>query len=117
MISKSKQRRNNKLQEMCRYYLVRCRKLAKKHGLIQQLNSIIKANRRGECEATEKECEMLSRLCNDERITRTEIPSLFGKSYRQCNDEEIFDKIRKLPRTGVYSKVNATLLADENNNK
>ena len=92
---------------MCRDYLSRLRYMAKKHGI--DVDSIIRANRRKECEATNKEVEMLSRSLNDERVSRTDIPKILGKSYRQANEDEDFEHIKKLKHQGIYSKVSALL--------
>lgn len=81
--------------------------MAKKHGI--DVDSIIRANRRKECEATNKEVEMLARCVDDERISRTDIPKLLGESYRQSESSGVFDKIKKLRRVGIYSKVSALL--------
>lgn len=98
-------RNNNiELQSLCRKYLKKLRYMAAKHGLRKWLNELIKENRRGECEATEKEVQMLSRLCDDERLSRTDVPKVLGKSYRQCFDNDDFDKIKKLKHVGIYSK-------------
>ena len=104
---------NNGLQALCRSYLKRLRYMAKKHGLSVWLNEIIAANKRNECEATEKEVMMLSRLVDDERVERKEIPKMLNKSYRKCCDEGIFDKIKRLPNVGIYSKVQALLYKDK----
>lgn len=101
------------LQSLCREYLSRLRYMAEKHGLLPWVDETIKANRRHECEATKKEVEMLSRLCNDERITRTDVPKMLGKSYRQSVDDNDFDKVLKLERNGIYSKVSALILKDK----
>ena len=102
----SKQR-NETLQTLCRDYLLRLRYMAKKHGI--DVDSIIRANKRSECEATQKEVEMLARCVDDERISRTDIPKLLGESYRQSESRGVFDKIKKLRRVGIYSKVSALL--------
>lgn len=102
--------RNDALQTLCRGYLARLKSLAEKHGLGDWLAKTIKENARGECAATEGEVEALARLCDDERVARNEIPRMLGKSYRQCNDDDDFGKIRKLKRVGLYSKVSALLL-------
>lgn len=47
----SKQR-NETLQALCRDYLGKLRYMAKKHGI--DVDSIICANKRSECEATQK---------------------------------------------------------------
>ena len=99
--------RNETLQALCRDYLSRLRYMAKKHGI--DVDSIIRANRRKECEATNKEVEMLSRSLNDERVSRTDIPKILGKSYRQANEDEDFEHIKKLKHQGIYSKVSALL--------
>lgn len=97
------------LQSLCRDYLSRLRYMACKHGLDGWLADIIKANKRGECSGTEKEVRMLSRLVDDERVARADIPVLLGKSYRECCDDDDFGKIAKLRRVGLYSKVSALL--------
>lgn len=104
-------KRNNALQALCRDYLGRLRDVAKEHGLLPQLNGLIEMNRRKECEATEHECEMLSRLCDDERIKRTDVPKILGKSYRRCFEDGDFDNpnLKKLRPVGIYSKVSALL--------
>lgn len=104
----SKQR-NETLQALCRDYLLRLRYMAKKHGI--DVDSIIRANRRNECEATQKEVEMLARCVDDERISRTDIPKLLGESYRKSESDGVFDKIKKLRHVGIYSKVSALLFA------
>lgn len=107
------QKRNDTLQALCRGYLDRLRYTAKKHGLGTWIGDIIKANRRGECSATEKEVTALSRLCDDERIERTDVPVMLGKTYRQCTDDDDFDRIKKFKRLGIYSKVSTLLYADK----
>lgn len=69
---------NETLQAMCRDYLTRLRYMGRKHGI--DVDAIIRANKRKECAATNKEVEMLSRCVDDERIARTEIPTMLGKS-------------------------------------
>ena len=101
-------KRNETLQALCRDYLGRLRYMAKKHGI--DVDSIIRANKRKECEATNKEVEMLSRCVNDERVSRTDIPKILGKSYRQSNEDGDFERIKKLKYQGIYSKVSALLL-------
>lgn len=99
--------RNETLQALCRDYLTRLRYMAKKHGI--DVDSIIRANKRKECEATQKEVEMLSRCVDDERVSRKDVPQIVGKSYRECCDDCTFDKIKTLKRVGIYSKVSAIL--------
>ena len=102
----SKQR-NETLQALCRDYLLRLRYMAKKHGI--DVDGIIRANRRNECEATQKEVEMLARCVDDERIARNDIPKLLGESYRKSESDGVFDKIKKLRHVGIYSKVSALI--------
>lgn len=101
------------LQAICRDYLSRLRTIASKRGLSDWLDDIIIANKNKECKATESEVEMLSRMCDDERVMRTDIPHMLGKSYRQCNDDGDFEKVRTLKRVGIYSKISALLLANK----
>ena len=101
--------RKTELQRICREYLSKLKGIAKRHGLGDALANLIEANRREECEATEREVKALSRFCDDERLARSDIPNLLGKSYRQCCEDGDFDKIERLKRVGIYSKVNALL--------
>ena len=105
--------RDSKLQSLCRKYLTRLHSIAKRYGLDDFVSTTIRMNEQDKCRGTEEECEMLARLCNDERIGRFEIPKLLGKSYRQCESNGLFDKIRKLGHVGTYSKVSAQLLKEE----
>jgi len=109
MRSQSRDRRNDRLQSLCRYYLGRLRYMARKHGLGGFVDTTIRANLRKECEGTQKEVEMLARLCDEERLSRSEVPEVLGKSYRQCVDDGDFDRIKKLPRAGIYSRVSTLL--------
>lgn len=97
------------LQKICREYLSQLKGKAEKYGLSSWLQDIIEQNKRNECIATEDEVEMLSRMIDDERITRSEIPKILGKSYRQCVENEDFDKIKKLRYVGIYSKISVLL--------
>ena len=102
---------NDALQALCRDYLGKLRYMANKHGLGGFISDTIKANARGECKATEHELMVLSRMVDDERVSRTDVPKILGKSYRDCNDDDDFARIRKLRRVGIYSKVSALLYA------
>lgn len=81
--------------------------MGKKHGI--DVDAIIEMNQRGECSATDKEVELLSRACDDERVSRADIPKILGKSYRQSYEDGDFEKIKKLKRQGIYSKVSTLL--------
>lgn len=100
-------KRNENLQALCRDYLGRLRYMAKKHGI--DVDSIIRANRKGECSGTEHEVQMLSRMVDDERVSRTDIPKMLGESYRKSESDGVFERIKKLKRVGIYSKVSALL--------
>lgn len=106
-------KRNETLQALCRDYLGRLRYMGKKHGI--DVDSIIRANKRKECSATNKEVEMLSRCVNDERVSRTDIPKILGKSYRQAYEDGDFERIKKLKYQGIYSKVSALLYKSRKN--
>lgn len=67
-------------------------------------------NKRRECVGTEREVQMLSRMIDDERISRTDIPKVLGKSYRKCVEDGDFDRIKKLKRVGIYSKISVILI-------
>lgn len=101
--------RNEKLQTLCRDYLGRLRPIASKFGSGGFVDNTIKANANKTCVATEQEVEMLSRACDDERVSRVDVAKILDKSYRYCNENGIFDKIKKLSNTGIYSKVSALL--------
>ena len=102
--------RKCRLQVLCRDYLSRLRPMARKYGLEEWLCAVIDSNRRGKCIATEKEVTMLSRFCDDERVGRVDIPRLVGLSYRQCVERGLFNRIRRLRRLGIYSKISVLLL-------
>lgn len=104
---------NDAMQELCRKYLSMLRGIASKYGLIKPLNDLINMNRRNECSGTEQEVEMLARMVDDERISRNDIPKLFGMSYRMCYERGYFDHIKKLKNNGTYSKVSALLHKSE----
>ena len=107
-------KRNEPLQRLCRQYLKRLQYMADKHGLGFLVRDMIRENKRGECEATKNEVRMLERMVDEERVRRKEIPSIVGKSYRQCVDENVFDKIDTLKRQGIYSRLSALLMAYKN---
>jgi hypothetical protein len=110
----SKQR-NETLQALCRDYLGKLRYMANKHGI--DVDGIIRANRKGECSGTEHEVQMLSRMVDDERVSRDDIPKILGKSYRQSNEDGDFERIKKLKHQGIYSKVSALLYKSKRNER
>lgn len=87
--------------------------MAEKHGLTSWLNQAINDTKRKDCEPTEKECAMLSLLVDDERLTRVEVPPILCKGYQDCFNDDDFDKIKKLKRVGIYSKVDTMLYAEK----
>ena len=106
-------KRNETLQALCRDYLGRLRYMAKKHGI--DVDSIIRANRKGECSGTEHEVQMLSRMVDDERLSRIDVAKAIGKSYRQAYEDGDFGRIKKLKYQGIYSKVSALLYKSRKN--
>ena len=89
--------------------------MGKKHGV--DVDAIIEMNKRGECSATDTEVELLSRACDDERVSRADIPKILGKSYRQANEDGDFCRIKKLKRQGIYSKISVLLYKSKNEHK
>ena len=104
-------KRNETLQALCRDYLGKLRYMGKKHGI--DVDGLIRLNRQKKCEATQREVELLSRAVDDERVSRTDIPKILGKSYRQANEDGDFDRIKRLRYQGIFSKVSAILLGKE----
>ena len=100
-------KRNETLQSMCRDYLRRLRHVGGRYGV--DVDGLIELNRRNECVSTRDEVEMLARMVNDDRIERSDIPKVLGKSYRQCIEDNDFDRIKKFGRVGVYSKISVLL--------
>lgn len=105
--------RNNKLQELCRGYLLKLRPLAEKFGLGSWVDMTIALNKANKCRGTEEEVELLSRACDDERVSRTDVPKILGKSYRQSFEDNDFEKVKTLRHVGIYSKIGALLLGSE----
>ena len=108
---------NDALQQVCRDYLERLRPLAEKFDLGGFIDETIEKNMRHECAGTDEEVALLSRACDDERISRVEVPAILGKSYRQSYESGDFDKLKTLRRVGIYSKLYALLLKSEIDNK
>ena len=104
------------LQAMARRYLARLRYMARKHGLLSWLDATIAENKANRCEATEKEVRMLSRLCGDERVSRTDVPRMLGKSYRDSVEDDDFSRLRRVADRGTYDKVSVSLLAKKKKN-
>ena len=102
-------KRNETLQALCRDYLGKLRYMGKKHGI--DVDGLIRLNRQKKCEATQHEVELLGRAVDDERISRTDVPKILDKSYRQANEDGDFERIKKLKHQGIYSKVSALLFA------
>jgi hypothetical protein len=103
------EQRNEKLQAVCRDYLKRLRPVAERFGLGGFVDGLISANTRNECAGTEEDVELLARCADEERLSRQEVPQVLGKSYRQCNDDGDFERIKKLRRVGIYSKTSTIL--------
>ena len=104
--------RNAKLRQICRDYLIKLRRVAYKRGLRDWIKQTIELTKDENCKPTDWEVMLLSRAVDDERLSRAEVPPLLGKPYNQCIDDDVFDKIKKLKRVGIYSKVNTMLYAE-----
>jgi hypothetical protein len=87
--------------------------MGKKHGI--DVDGLIRLNLQKKCEATQHEVELLSRAVDDERLSRVEVAKTLGKSYRQANEDGDFDRIKKLKRQGIFSKVSALLYKSRKN--
>lgn len=90
---------------VCVKYLNRLRGVAERYGLQGFVDESIKASTKGECEPTEKECEMLARIANEERLMTKQVPPIFGISYREAFDSGLLESIKKFPRPGNFSTV------------
>lgn len=99
----------SEMQRIARQYLLSLKPIAEKYGLFSWLKDIIDANKRGECSATKEETQALARLCDDERVTRQEVPKLLDCSYRNCVDNEVFEQLPTLKRVGIYDKISVLL--------
>ena len=111
-----KDKKHNKLQSMCRKYLRRLRKYASKFNLEKFVDDTIQANKRNECKAEQKDVEMLARMAKDDRINRTDVPRVLGLSYRECNDKDLFQHVKRIKDRGSYSKISAELYACKTKN-
>lgn len=54
-------------------------------------------------------------MVDDDRLFREEIPSILGKSYRQCVDNDLFNSIGRLKSKGSYSKIDVMILKEKDN--
>lgn len=105
---------NDELQRITRHYLSLLKGIANKFGLRDWLDNLIEENERGDCSATEDECRMLTRLCDDERVTRQDVPKLLNTSYRHCVDNNVFERLKTLKRVGIYDKISVLLFKKSN---
>ena len=107
------------LQENFRSYIKVLKNKFDNETVSECINKLLRDNVNGDCAATEEQVDMIAKLVDEDRMKREEIPRMFGKSYKQCVDDNIFSKIKTLPKVGIYSKVSALLLKDKlekNNN-
>ena len=98
------------LIELCTKYLNILRPMANKHGLLPFVDTMVKDMEDGKCKPTDEEAEMLSRMVDDERLSRTEVPKLFSMSYRKFYEQGLFDRVKTLKHQGIYSKISAIKL-------
>lgn len=108
-----KERKFNKLQKLCRLYLFELKRMAKRYGLLDFVQGLIKSNEKGECKAELKDVELLARIANDDRVSRVEIPKILKLSYRQVNDNDMYDQIDRIDNRSSYSRISTELLACE----
>jgi hypothetical protein len=104
---------NDKLQIICRDYLHQLKGIASDYGLGKFIDDTIELNKQDKCHGTEEECNLMARILDEERLERKDVPKLLGKSYRRCNEDGTFKKVKTLHRVGIYSKVSALLLNDK----
>lgn len=104
---------NDKLQIICRDYLHKLKGIASSYGLGKFIDDTIELNKQDKCHGTEEECNLMARILDEERLERKDVPKLLGKSYRRCNEDGTFKKVKTLHRVGIYSKVSALLLSDK----
>ena len=55
----------------------------------------------------------ISGVDDEERIERSDIPEALGKSYRKCIEDGDFDRVKKLKRVGIYSKLSVLLYKNQ----
>lgn len=101
---------NDKLQIICRDYLHKLKVIAYSYGLGKFIDDTIELNKQDKCHGTEEECNLMARILDEERLERKDVPKLLGKSYRRCNEDGTFKKVKTLHRVGIYSKVSTLLL-------
>lgn len=102
---------SDNLQAIARKYLSRLRYMANKHGLGVWVDTTIADNRNGRCKATENEVRMLSRLCNDSNVKRTDVPKILEKSYRYCVETGVFERLKtNISNRATYDKVSVLML-------
>lgn len=106
---------NDKLQIICRDYLHKLKGIASEYGLGKFIVDTIELNKQDKCHGTEEQCNLMARLLDDDRLERKDVPKVLGKSYRRCNEDGTFKKIKTLHRVGIYSKVSALLLLNSKN--
>jgi Trp operon repressor len=101
------------LQEIFRSYIKVLKNKFDNETVSECINKLLCDNENGKCSATEEQVDMIAKLVDEDRMKREEIPQMFGKSYKQCVEGNIFNKIKTLPKVGIYSKVSALLLKDK----
>ena len=95
------------LQDLCVQYLQRLRGVAERYGLGKWVDNTIQDNLNNKCKGTQEECELLARACEDDRLEVRDVPKTFGLSYRAAFEGNLFARIRRIPKSGTYSKVDA----------
>lgn len=100
------------LQQMARKYLRRLFKEAKKIGMGEQIEQIIKDNEQGRCVADKEQVDKLARILDEDRIKYYDIPNKLGVSKRKL-EEGLRKSIRKLDEQGQFSKTDTILLKEK----
>ena len=101
------------LQQMARKYLKRLFKEAKKIGMGEQIDKLIKDNEQGRCVADKEQVDKLARILDEDRIKYYDIPEKLGMSKRKLEDDGLRKSIRKLDEQGQFSKTDTILLKEK----
>lgn len=102
------------LQLLARKYLFRLKKQAKKVGLEEDVDKLIKDNKNGLCIAEKDQVDLLSRAVEDDRIKYDDITHFVHYPFRKIYKENMIAKfIRKFKNRGQYSKVDAEILKNK----
>lgn len=106
--------RDNEIrQSLFRSMLERTRGMAKAAGLGEWVERTLSENKSGRCAATDEQVDMLSRMLDEERIDRRDVPRELGLSYRFCVENGVFERLRKLLHLGTYSRTDTAVMKNK----